>query len=165
MFPNFLFKEQLLIKILKSFEILNNIPTFNTKLYFLGALFVPWAVVGNNCPQGSFTNDVTQIWASSAPGHTLMPHVLLSQKLWPPPPSLHDVIFENRSSTMHFINGMLRHSLGGAVIFISLQHFILPYLIYCPAFKPEVRGIAIRAVNLLVGKYSDLGNFSRWNLA
>ena len=29
-------------------------------------------------------------------------------------------------------NGMLRHSLGGAVIFISMQHFILPYLTYCP---------------------------------
>ena len=44
-------------------------------------------------------------------------------------------------------NGMLRHSLGGAVIFISLQHFILPCLTYCPACKPEVRGIAIRAVS------------------
>ena len=43
---------------------------------------------------------------------------------------------------------MLRHSLGRAVIFISLQHFILPYLTYCPACKqPEVRGIAIRAVS------------------
>ena len=38
------------------------------------------------------------------------------------------------------LNGMLRQSLGGAVIFISLQHF------FCPACKPEVQGIAIRAV-------------------
>ena len=44
-------------------------------------------------------------------------------------------------------NGMLRPSLGEAVIFISLQHFILPYLTYCPACKPEVPGIAIRAVS------------------
>ena len=44
-------------------------------------------------------------------------------------------------------NGMLRHSLGGAVICISLQHLILPYLTYCPACKPEVRGISIRAVS------------------
>ena len=30
-------------------------------------------------------------------------------------------------------NGMLRHLLGGAVVFISLQHFVLPDLTYCPA--------------------------------
>ena len=45
---------------------------------------------------------------------------------------------------------MLRPSLGGAVICISLQHFILPYLTYCPACKPEVQGIAIRAVSQVV---------------
>ena len=43
---------------------------------------------------------------------------------------------------------MLRHSLGGAVILISLQHFILPYLTYCLACKLEVREIAIRAVQI-----------------
>ena len=43
-------------------------------------------------------------------------------------------------------NGMVHHSLGGAVIFISLQPFILPYLTYCPACKPKARGFAIRAV-------------------
>ena len=42
---------------------------------------------------------------------------------------------------------MLRHALGGAVIFISLQHFILLYLTYCPALKPEIQGIAIRTVS------------------
>ena len=42
---------------------------------------------------------------------------------------------------------MLRHSLGGAVIFNSLQHFILSYLTYCPACKSKVQGIAIRAVS------------------
>ena len=44
---------------------------------------------------------------------------------------------------------MLSHSLGGAVIFISLQQFIFPYLTYCHACKPEVRGIAIWAVSLV----------------
>ena len=44
-------------------------------------------------------------------------------------------------------NGMLHHSLGGAVIFISWQHFIFPSLTYCPACKPKIRGIAIRAVS------------------
>ena len=42
-------------------------------------------------------------------------------------------------------NGMLCHSLGWSVIFISLQHFILPNLTYCPACKPKVRWIVIRA--------------------
>ena len=42
---------------------------------------------------------------------------------------------------------MLCHSLGGSVIFISLQHFILPYLTYYPACKPKEQGIAIRAVS------------------
>ena len=42
---------------------------------------------------------------------------------------------------------MLRNSLRGEVIFLSLQHFILPYLTYCPTSKPEVQGIAKRAVS------------------
>ena len=54
--------------------------------------------------------------------------------------------FENFKFRQSY-NGMLRHSLGGAVIFIPLRHFILPYLTYCPAGKPEVQGIAIRAVS------------------
>ena len=45
-------------------------------------------------------------------------------------------------------NEMLRHSIGGAVIFIYLRHFILPYLTNCPACKPKVQGIAIRAVKI-----------------
>ena len=44
-------------------------------------------------------------------------------------------------------NGMLHHSLVGAVIFFSLQHFIALPLDYCPTCKAEVRGIAIRVVN------------------
>ena len=44
-------------------------------------------------------------------------------------------------------NGLLRHSLGGAVIFISLEHFILSYLTYWPVCNPEVRGITVRAVS------------------
>ena len=36
---------------------------------------------------------------------------------------------------------MLRPSLGGAVIFFSLQHFNAPALDYCPACKPKVWGI------------------------
>ena len=40
-------------------------------------------------------------------------------------------------------NGMLRPSLGGeAVIFISLQYFILPYLTYCPACNPSCRALS-----------------------
>ena len=42
--------------------------------------------------------------------------------------------------TMITYNGMLRHSLGGAVILCSLQHFILPCLTYCSACKPDVGG-------------------------
>ena len=40
----------------------------------------------------------------------------------------------NTQSCLYWLNywcskyGMLHHSLGGAIIFISLQHFILPYL-------------------------------------
>ena len=44
----------------------------------------------------------------------------------------------NREQQFQLIaNGMLRHSLGGAVIFISSQHFIWPYLTYCSACKPK----------------------------
>ena len=39
-------------------------------------------------------------------------------------------------------NGMLHHSFGGAVIFPSLQHFIVPALDLMPCCKPEVCGIA-----------------------
>ena len=42
-------------------------------------------------------------------------------------------------------NGMLCHSLGGAVIIIPLQHFIAPAFYLLPCCKPEVWGIAIRA--------------------
>ena len=44
-------------------------------------------------------------------------------------------------------NGMLCHALGGAVILFSLQHCIAPALDLLPACKPEVPGIAIRAVH------------------
>ena len=42
---------------------------------------------------------------------------------------------------------MLHHSLGGAVIFISLEHFIAPALDLIPCFKAQGTRIAIRAFN------------------
>ena len=68
-------------------------------------------------------------------------------------PIVHCPILHKRStsSIVQFYqldqNGMLRPSLGGAVIFISLQYFILPHFTYFPACKPEVQGIAIWAVS------------------
>ena len=62
-----------------------------------------------------------------------------------------------------FYNGMLCHSLEREVIFISSQHFILPYFTYCPACKPEVRGIAIRAVSQVGQNKVLLRSFS-WKL-
>ena len=60
---------------------------------------------------------------------------------------------------------------GGAVIFISLQHFILPFLTYCPACKPEVEGIAAtRAVSqvgqnkVLLGNENYCPNTNEWRI-
>ena len=43
--------------------------------------------------------------------------------------------------------GMLWHALGWEVNFLSLQHFILTNLSYCPACKPELARVAIKAVS------------------
>ena len=44
---------------------------------------------------------------------------------------------------------MLQHLFGGAVIFLSLQHFILPDLNYCPACKHEQAQVAIGVVRFI----------------
>ena len=63
-------------------------------------------------------------------------------------------------------NGILRHSLAGVVIFISLQHFIAPALDLMPCLPSGQKeggnkGIKSKkgAIILLVWKYSVLGNF------
>ena len=48
---------------------------------------------------------------------------------------------------------MLQHILGGAVMFLSLQHFISPDLNYCPPCKPELVMAATSAViQIISGK-------------
>ena len=44
---------------------------------------------------------------------------------------------------------MLHYSFGRAVIFLSLQFFFAPVLDLMHSRKPEVRGIAIRALSLV----------------
>ena len=46
--------------------------------------------------------------------------------------------FQNFFVVFWCFNVMLHHSLGGAVVLFSLQHFIAPALDYFPACKPEV---------------------------
>ena len=44
---------------------------------------------------------------------------------------------QDPSKLQTHINGMLRHSLEGAVIFISLQHFIAPALYLMPCLQAQ----------------------------
>ena len=49
---------------------------------------------------------------------------------------------------------MLRHTLGGAVIFISLQHFIAPVLDLMPRLQAEVQMILVFVCVCLVFRSS-----------
>ena len=53
----------------------------------------------------------------------------------------------NLHFTCAFYNGMLRHSLGGAIIFISLQHFIAPALDLMDCLPSRPRREAIKTLN------------------
>ena len=50
---------------------------------------------------------------------------------------------------------MLQHSFDGAVIFLSLHHFILPHLNYCPGCNTEHARAAITAVTSRREKIND----------
>ena len=53
------------------------------------------------------------------------------------------------------VNGMIRHSLGGAVIFISLQHFIAPALDLMPCLQARGTRDCNKGIKyILVWKYS-----------
>ena len=45
--------------------------------------------------------------------------------------------FKNSKRSRFSLNGMLRHSLGGVLIFISLQHFIAPALDLLPYVQAQ----------------------------
>ena len=52
-----------------------------------------------------------------------------------------------KDAFMAINNGMLRHSLGGAVILMSLQHLIAPALDLIPHLPSWQRREAIKALN------------------
>ena len=54
--------------------------------------------------------------------------------------------------------------LGGAVICIYLQHFIVPAFHLMSCLPSRQKREAIKALNLLVWKYPVLGNFSGRNV-
>ena len=66
--------------------------------------------------------------------------------------SEHPLAGQNTQPTLHKplladLNGMLQHSLGGGVVFVSLEHFISPFLDYMPCLPSRQKREAIRAFN------------------